>query len=374
MQNTGTRLEHSMDRIEARAAFDHIRYANCWEDAEILCRALNPEPGKRILSIASAGDNSLSLLAGGAEVVAVDLNPSQLACLELRRAAVRNLDYDEYLGFFGIRKMPRRKELYKKLKKDLNKNAAGFWDNNPSGIEQGFIHNGKFERYFHLFRTRILPLVHSRSTVLELLREKDRNKRIEFYDKKWNNFRWRMLFRIFFSRGVMGKMGRDPEFFRYVDGPVSEQILKRTRYALTELPTHDNPYLDYILTGNYTYGVPHYLQPENFEKIRNSFDNLTVYQGTVQDAANHYGNDGFDGFNLSDIFEYLDPPTCRNIYNQLLEKARGGARFAYWNMLVPRRMSDDFPDRVNWLEDVSRELFASDKAFFYSRFVVEEVR
>ncbi|MGV2481690.1 UNVERIFIED_CONTAM: DUF3419 family protein, partial [Salmonella enterica subsp. enterica serovar Weltevreden] len=40
--------------------FNLIRYANCWEDADILSEALDIPTGKRILSIASAGDNSFS--------------------------------------------------------------------------------------------------------------------------------------------------------------------------------------------------------------------------------------------------------------------------------------------------------------------------
>ena len=50
-----------------------------------------------------------------------------------------------------------------------------------------------------------------------------------------------------------------------------------------------------------------------------------------------------------------------------------GARFAYWNMLVPRRLSKSFPGRVRYLEAESKELFAKDLAWFYSAFVVEEV-
>ena len=71
--------------LEDSVSFHFIRYANCWEDADVLCEALQPRKGMRILSIASAGDNSLALLAEGAEVVAADLSIAQLACLELRR-------------------------------------------------------------------------------------------------------------------------------------------------------------------------------------------------------------------------------------------------------------------------------------------------
>ena len=59
------------DRIEDRASFDFLRYANCWEDADILCEALGVRPGARVLSIASAGDNTLALLAAPTSALAI---------------------------------------------------------------------------------------------------------------------------------------------------------------------------------------------------------------------------------------------------------------------------------------------------------------
>lgn len=43
------------------ADFSFVRYANCWEDAALLVRALRPAPGMRLLSIASAGDENGTL-------------------------------------------------------------------------------------------------------------------------------------------------------------------------------------------------------------------------------------------------------------------------------------------------------------------------
>ena len=44
--------------IVTRADFSAIRYAQCWEDADILLEALDVRPGKVCLSIASSGDNA----------------------------------------------------------------------------------------------------------------------------------------------------------------------------------------------------------------------------------------------------------------------------------------------------------------------------
>src|SRR5439155_18473826 len=180
--------------IEARAAFDFIRYASVWEDADVLCEALGPVArGGRLLSIASAGDNVLALLTlGPAEVVAVDLSRAQLACVELRIAAFRMLADDELLEFLGFpagaaaedggaagdaggRRDRRalasyRRRCYARLRGALSPGAAGFWDAHAGALERGPIHAGKFERYFHRFRRYVLPLVHRPATVAALSR------------------------------------------------------------------------------------------------------------------------------------------------------------------------------------------------------------
>lgn len=361
------------DQLEDRVQFDFIRYANCWEDADILYEALQPAPGKRILSIASGGDNCFALAAGGAEVVAADLNTSQLACMELKMAAIRRLSREEVLAFLGVTASTRRLETYAELKSDLSAASREYLDEAGPSIEAAIIHAGKFERYFHLFRRRVLPLVHSRRKVKLLLQERSPEDRKKFYDKDWNTVRWRLLFKVFFSKMVMGKLGRDPEFFRYVEGSVADRILERAAHALTDLPTHDNPYLEYILTGNYENALPRYLRESEYEAVREGLGRITLKKGFVQDVGQELKEGGFDGFNLSDIFEYLDADTCEAVYGQLLDVANPGARLAYWNMLVPRGCPEAFQSRVSKLEVLSKALFEKDSAFFYSAFVVDEV-
>jgi S-adenosylmethionine-diacylglycerol 3-amino-3-carboxypropyl transferase len=361
------------ERIEERARFDIIRYANVWEDAGVLVAALRPGPGRRMLSIASAGDNAFALLAEGAEVVAADLSPAQLALVELKRAAVRRLAHGEALAFLGVAPDADRRHTYEQLEHDLTGKAREFWRAHLDTVEGGVIHHGKFEDYFKLFRERVLPLVHRRATVRALLAERDAAGRERFYAQTWDNLRWRLLFRVFFSRFVMGRLGRDPEFFRYVEGSVAERILGRARYALTVLPVHQNPYIESILTGSFGQALPCWLQPETFAALKKNIDRLTLFEGPVEAAADTHRGAGFDGYNLSDIFEYMDPATSGAIYGRLLATARPGARFAYWNMLVPRRRPEALASRVRSLDAEAKELFARDLAFFYSAFVLEEV-
>jgi hypothetical protein len=77
--------------------------------------------------------------------------------------------------------------------------------------------------------------------------------------------------------------------------------------------------------------------------------------------------------NLSDIFEYLSESASRSLYGKLLRTANPGARLAYWNTFVPRSCPNEFCDVVRPQSALAAELFQRDKAFFYSRFCVDEL-
>jgi S-adenosylmethionine-diacylglycerol 3-amino-3-carboxypropyl transferase len=354
--------------------FHFIRYAQCWEDADILVEALDPQPGQTCLSIASAGDNTLALLSRGpARVIALDLNPVQLACLELRVAAYRELTHLELLELVGSRQSQRRAGLYQRCRSQLSADVRRFWDHRSDAIEAGIGSAGKFERYFHLFRTRVLPLVHRRSTVQALLAPRSEAERHRFYQDRWNTWRWRSLFRLFFSRFVMGRLGRDPRLFQYVEGSVGERILSRTRYALTSLDPAANPYLQWILTGEHPQALPYALRPEHFDAIRANLDRLEWRPQSVEAFLVEAGPKSVDRFNFSDIFEYMSEEAYHRLLEAILAASGSGARMAYWNMLVPRRRPDALADRIVPLLELAKRLHAEDKAFFYSAFVVEEI-
>lgn len=354
-----------------RVAWDIIRYASVWEDADVLCDALAPVAvAGRLLSIASAGDNALALLTlDPAAVLAVDLNPAQLAALELRVAAFRRLDDPELLPFLGVSEGGQRPGQYARLRSELSAEARAFWDARPELVERGIIHVGKFERYLRTFRRWVLPTVHSESRLERLVEHRSIEEQRRFYAREWDSLRWRFLFRLFFSRAVMGRLGRDPALFDHVSGDGAGPILERTRYALSELPTATNPYLVYIMTGSFRpEALPRYLRPEHRETIRSRLERLSWRLGPAETAPGP-----FDGFNLSDIFEYMAPDEHERVYRELVTRARPGARLVYWNMLAPRRRPEALRERVRELEELARELHARDRAWFYQSLRVDEV-
>lgn len=360
--------------VEDYAKFDIIRYAQVWEDAEILIEALDINENDKILSIASAGENAISMLIKNPKAIyAIDLNANQIACTEFKIACYKYLEYQEAMELMGVFESERRKELYKKIEKKLSKKNRGYFENNFEIVEQGIIHSGKFENYFNLFGKKVLPFIHNQKTRKELLEKKTKEERYLFYENTWNNLRWKMLFRIFFSRTVMGRLGRDKAFFRYVNLNVAEHILQRTKYAVTELDTSKNSYLHYIINGKYDKVLPIAYRKENFDKIKENIDKITVLPESVETFIERKDVDYISKYNLSDIFEYMSDEQMCKIYEKIFTKSKTGTRVAYWNMLADKRASKYF-ENLEYKEKESKKLLNKDKAFFYSNFIIEEIK
>lgn len=360
--------------IAAKAAFSQIRYAQLWEDGAVLCKAIGPSPGGTLVSIASAGDNALSLLTlDPARVIAADLSASQLAAVRLRLAAWPLLDHGELLELMGSRPSARRAALFDRVLRACDNETGHFWENlRAPVIAYGVGGVGKFERYFRLFRRYCLPLVHSRRTVEGIFTPRSLEERRIYLERHWNNRRWSWLLRLFFSRRAMGALGRDPAFFDHVEGSVSDHVGRRMIHAVVDTDPCKNPYLHWILLGGHGAALPHVYEPENHALVRERLDRIVLFHGAIEDAARTAG--GADGWNLSDIFEYMSPTGHRSSYAALIEASNPGARLVYWNMMVPRAMPDELASRVVPRPDIAARLAAIDRAFFYRAFHVDEVR
>lgn len=360
-------------QLTEKVAFDFIRYANCWEDADILIKGLNPQPGSKLLSIGSAGDNSFSLLTTQPElVVAVDVNKIQLQLIELKKVCIEHLSYQEVLCFLGFRPSDKRLDTFNLIKKHLSDETRLYWEGKQEQLKVGIITQGKFEHYFELFSGKLLPWIHSKKTIKELFEKKDAAAQQRFYDEKWNTWRWRLLFKIFFSKYIMGKYGRDPEFLKEVKVSVGSHIFQKAAKQLESVNAQQNFILRYNLTGSFQELLPHYLQPKNFEIIKANLHKLQILEGYAEDAIKKFGN--FHYMNLSNIFEYMDSELFAKTAKQLIDATEKGGKLAYWNLMVPRRISAQFPEKVAYLERTSKQLSAEDKGFFYNQFIVDEIR
>jgi S-adenosylmethionine-diacylglycerol 3-amino-3-carboxypropyl transferase len=354
-----------------------IHYAQCWEDTQPLLRALEVGPGDDVLSIASGGDNSFALLLGDPRsLAAVDRDPPQIFLVELKLKAIERLGYEEFVGFIGARASHERMRLYGLLRPYLRQETRQYWDRQARAIRDGIIHCGKFERYFKIFRRLVLPLIHSRPVVRRLLVSSSLDEQKMFFDRVWNNARWQALFRVFFGRFLLGHLGRDPSFFRYVTTKnVAEELLDRTTYGLTEIPVSENFYLEYILMGKYSRlnVAPPYLQEANFEVIKQRLPRLRIVRSDLKTYLASLSQGAFSKFYVSDIFEYMGGDEVESTLAEITRVSRQAARLAFWSLFIPRPVPPPLRSRLRPRIPESAASLNGARTFFYGGFSLWEI-
>ena len=110
----------------------NLVYNTCWEDPRLDRALLNLDSKSNILMLTSAGDNALDYLLDDVKhIQSVDINPTQNALLEFKKAVFKNGDHALLWDFFGDGQKSSAEFIYRKrLRSLLSKQAQKFWDKN----------------------------------------------------------------------------------------------------------------------------------------------------------------------------------------------------------------------------------------------------
>jgi len=345
----------------------------CWEDPNLVLSALDISEKDTVLSIASGGENLFAiLLKDPKKLIAIDTNPYQLYLVKLKIAAIKSLNFTEFVEFIGIKSSKKRLNYFCKCKQHLSKKEIEFWKKNISYIQEGLLFCGKFESYLNLFRKYVLSLVLSKNKIKKFLSSRTLAEQEIFYSKHWNNLIWKLVFRVFFSKTIMQILGRDKEYFKQNKiKNISYHYYNRAYKGIVETPIANNYFDHMILTGSIP--VPFkshpYLNPENFEKLKKIADKIEFVNEDILNFIEN-SNKQINKYNLSDIFEKYSQKTYESVISLISKKSQKGTKICYWNNLVERKNHHI----KNMVKDIkkSKELFNQDRVFFYSDFIVEE--
>src|SRR5262245_54121001 len=167
----------------------NLIYNTCWEDPALDRVALALGPTDRVMVITSAGCNALDyLLAGAGEVNAVDVNPIQNALLELKTAAIRELDYESFFELFGSGRTPRARQMYDDaLRRRLSQAAREYWDKHlgffsGKGWRKSFYYRGTAGLLAKLMLINIRLMHRLGDPIRELLASKTLEEQRELYE------------------------------------------------------------------------------------------------------------------------------------------------------------------------------------------------
>ncbi|TAH28591.1 MAG: DUF3419 family protein [Cytophagales bacterium] len=150
---------------------------------------------------------------------------------------------------------------------------------------------------------------------------------------------------------------------------VADDIYQKTSKHFKNILSQQNYLLHFILLGDFGELLPHYVRPENYEKIKKNIDKMTLLQGKVEEAIPIFGQ--FQYFNLSNIFEYMPDDIFIETAQKLAQGSENEAHLVYWNLMVPRSMSTILPQYFQNNTTINEKLSTQDKGFFYNQVVID---
>lgn len=129
-------------------------YSLSWEDPREDDKVLDVNPDDTILTLTSGGCNALDLvLQGAGQVVGVDINPAQSHLLELKRAAIIRLPFEDVWSMFGEGVHPDFPRLLEReLGPFLSQGALNFWKQKQYYFKNGIYYHGGMGRLIRSVR------------------------------------------------------------------------------------------------------------------------------------------------------------------------------------------------------------------------------
>jgi S-adenosylmethionine-diacylglycerol 3-amino-3-carboxypropyl transferase len=366
------------NKINGQVPLSSLIFTLNWEDPESDVKAIDMKAGQSLLTITSGGCNTLNFLLNDPETIySIDINPAQTWLMEFKIAGIKNLSHDEFISLLGLKECEDRLFLFSKIQHDLSKEANAFWNSNIKLIKKGILFNGKFEGFVKI-AGKMLSLLQGKQKIKKLLSLQSVTEQKEFYKNKWDNKRWRMIFRLMFNKKRLAKKGLVAEYFHFDDGAqsFSESFYNRARKALCDIPVKNNYFLSIYLTGKYAGEgeLPLYLQPQHYEHIKRNIDRVKVITADTKYWLESMPASIIDGFCLSNICELMSEEDTKKLFTEVIRTARPGAKVCFRNLMIPREVPGDLQKIIVKNESLSSDLLAADRSFVYSRVAAYELK
>lgn len=355
--------------------FSRLSYSIGNEDWSAESQALQIKPTDRVLCITASGDRPLhAVLDGSQDVVAIDANPTQNYLFELKREAIRSLDYDEYLNFLGINPGNNRLKQLNKLIEKMEATSADYWKKNKKMIEKGVIYQGFFEKWIKAASYLLRFLRGKKIKGLFAVKTLDEQRR--FLKAEWNTYWWRKLFDIVLTPWLMKLTINDPALYSFVDPnkKLSDFVYDRLDNCLNNHLAKENYLVSYIFRGYITEeSWPPYLTKEGCKKIKTGLDRIKWQTIDLLSYLKSSPDNSIDCFSLSDVASYISQSDFEVLMGEVYRTARMGARFSirqvFSNHQIPCHLKTFFQRNT----ELESKLNTADRCFIY-RFMAGTVK
>lgn len=378
----------------------NLVYNTCWEDPRLDRAAMALRPTDEVLVITSAGCNALDYCLGGAgRIHAVDMNPFQNALLELKLAAARTLDYDDFFVMFGRGRSVDWQKQYSAMRSQLSETSQGIWDRRGEAYFGGplgrrsFYFRGSSGTFAWLVNGYVNRVAKLREAVRDLLEARNiPEQQTIFQEWRLAERLFRPLVRFLLRRDTtLAMLGVPRSQRRQLDeqyaGGIVQFIMDRVQQVLTQMSLADNYFWRVYLTGEYTPDCcPEYLKEANFAKLRESRDRFQISTNSVLGYLNQHSGQ-INRFVLLDHMDWLHEnhrdllqQEWQAIVNKAGDNARVLWRSAGFNadFIDPIRVQTEDGQRevgelLTYHRELASELHRADRVNTYGSFYIADL-
>ena len=355
--------------------YHRLSYSFGNEDWETERKALRIKKGDRVVCVTASGDRPLNILTEDCEsIVSVDTNPMQNALLDLKKVAIRDLDYDGYLRFMGMEPCKSRLATYRQLSDGLTETSRKLWKSHMKLIKRGVLFEGAIEKKTKI--ASVLLRLMRRKVIDQLFQFDDVQEQMDYVERSFDTKLWRKTMNFCLSPRLTKIFVQDPGLYEFVDPEihVARHLHDCIQDALSRFPAKESPLLSMFLRGNVDYShLPPYLLPDGVERIRPKLEQVQVETDDLISFLERSPENSYDCFSLSDVASYISYDTFKRMMAAAYRCARPGARFSIRQFLtryeIPEEMSSHF---VRDLE-LEKSLALQDRYIVYS-FMAGEIK
>ncbi len=377
---------------------NNLVYNTCWEDPRLDRIALEFGPDDDVLVITSAGCNALDyVLTGPRHVYAVDMNPRQNALLELKKAAIKELEFEPFFQVFGEGYLAGARAVYERvLRRNLSGWSQAFWDKRIKWFEnrrRSFYFrgtSGTFARLMKIYTDRVIKVRPQIEAMLNA--DSLEEQRSIYYSGLYHKF-WTNLVKFTMNRDTTLSMLGVPKAQRkqieeHYPGGLVKYVQNCVEGVFVRLPMKDNYFWRVYINGSYTRDCcPEYLKQPQFQLLKDGLmDRVTTHTDSVQGFL-----EKFDGrisrFVLLDHMDWLSDhffPFLEAEWQAIVDRAAPGARIIWRS----GGLQTDFVDQVqvqtngklsrvcdllNYNTELAEELHDKDRVHTYASFYIAEL-
>ncbi|MBK6580806.1 MAG: DUF3419 family protein [Sandaracinaceae bacterium] len=311
---------------------NRLQFAVTREDPNVELEVLARFPRSRLLLIASGGCTALTLRAvmPDAHITLVDANPEQLAHVDRKLAALRDLRGADRLRAFNV--------------------GA---PSDPAGLSEC----GNFESLFRGLRGFVHDFVLPGEAWLRFFGEGAFD--VAELHAAFASAYWPVAFQLFFSDALLNTMFGPDATQHAVPGSYPGYFQELLERGLLRDDARNNPFLQHIFLGHYMDReacVPPFLQ----RPVAPSFER---FHGFVEDVPNLHEH---DFVNLSNILDWTAPAGVTRLCTLLADRLAPGAVVLWRQLNHARDIEACFGERFTFHPELGAQLQRRDRSLFYS--------